>query len=153
MNAFISSFALLFVTTTVWAQPSPATPLQESSVASDMNFTIENSINLRDPFSRLINKSSQQIGETQIPELERHDLTQFKLVGIITGPKRNKALLMGPDSKMHVVTESTVVGTRHGQITVIKPGGVTVHEKVVNLLGQEEGVDTTIVFEEKKPVE
>lgn len=146
--------AAMFFTTAALAQPSPATDTvadTNSNVASDMTFSIESSLNLRDPFSRLIMKGTAQVAEIQIPELERHDIQEFKLVGIITGPKQNRALLMGPDSKMHVVSESAVIGTRKGLITKIRPGGLTVYEKVVNLLGQHEGIESKIEFQEKKP--
>lgn len=135
------------------AQPTPgaqvASQPAQASDGGEAGFSIENSINMRDPFSRYVAKSEGEIAGETIPELERHELEQFKLVGIITGPKKNKALLTAPDGKMHVISEQVTIGTRHGVVTKIAPNEVIVHEKVVNLLGQEEGIDTAITFKEK----
>lgn len=158
MKRFLTaaSITLTLFTATALAQPSPPNESEsgaeaKSNASGDASFTIENSLNLRDPFSRLIMKGANKVADVQIPELERHDLQEFKLIGIITGPNKNRALVMGPDSKMHVVSESAVIGTRKGLITKIRPGGITVYEKVVNLLGQQEGIESKIEFQEKKP--
>lgn len=137
----------------VFAQPSPpdpSTPVAAGDVFKNPSLTIESSLNLRDPFSRLVQKDGEGIADTQIPELERHDIDKLKLVGVITGPRKNKALIMTPDSKMHVVAENAVLGTRKGHVVRIERDGVVVHEKVVNLLGQEESVESTIEFTKKK---
>lgn len=162
-----ASLLFIILTTTMLrvhvahAQPTPGAIAATQDSAPDAaamtagqspqqdTFTLENSLNLRDPFSRFIAKSEDRVDQALIPELERFDLEQFKLVGIITGAKRNKALLTAPDGKMHVISERATIGTRRGTVTRITPGAIVVHEKVVNLLGQEEGVDTQIEFQEK----
>lgn len=149
----IAIIHLLALSIVAHAQPAPgaegSAPETVSGSAQDMTFTLENSLNLRDPFSRYVAKSDDEREDDKIPELERHELEQFKLVGVITGTKRNKALLTAPDGKMHIVSEKMTIGTRRGVIKEITPESIVVHEKVVNLLGQEEGVDTQIEFKDK----
>lgn len=89
------------------------------------------------------------MNDVSIPELERFDLDKWSLVGVITGPKKSKAMVVSPSGKMHIVEEDVHIGTRHGFIKKIVPGAISVEEKVVNLLGQEEKVETVIQFKEK----
>ena len=75
-----------------------------------------------------------------------YDLDKLKIVGIITGPKRSKVMIKIPSGKMFIVEELTHIGTRHGLIKKILPGMIEVEEKVVNLLGQEESVQTVMEY-------
>ncbi|HRK03072.1 MAG TPA: hypothetical protein PLH57_10450, partial [Oligoflexia bacterium] len=59
-------------------------------------------------------------------------------------------LLSLPSGKMVIVQEKTILGPRRGSITRIVPGAVFIEERVVNLLGQEEKIETIIEFKEKK---
>lgn len=124
----------------------PNAPLSE-----DAPFTLESAMTLRDPFRRPELKTAMAIDEGGlIPELERYELDKFKLVGVITGAKKNKALLTAPNGKMHVVSDKTVLGNRRGYIKRILPGMIVIEEKVVNLLGQEERIETVIAIKDPK---
>lgn len=112
--------------------------------------TIENSLTLRDPFRRQVPSGGTAADGTLIPELERFEVDKYKLVGVITGPKRARAMLTAPGGKMHIVSEDTKIGTRRGTIKKIAPGMVAVEEKVVNLLGQEEKIETVLHFKDKQ---
>jgi Tfp pilus assembly protein PilP len=125
---------------------TPAAPKTAGAPASDEAFTLENSLNLRDPFRKPPSKAAFGAEGGNIPPLERYELDRYKLVGVITGPRKNKALITDPDGKMHVVSEAMFIGTRHGKITHIRPGQILVEEKVVNLLGQEEKVESALEF-------
>lgn len=133
----------------VEAQSKPDEKVSEKPLEQE-SFTLENSLSLRDPFRRPPSKVAKEFaGGGILPELERYELDKFKLVGVVTGPRKNKAMVTTPDGKMHIVSETMHIGTRHGVIKRIAPGRVSVEEKVVNLLGQEENIETTIEFESK----
>jgi Tfp pilus assembly protein PilP len=145
INAFLMVFAGSLLAN---AQPTPAkAPVQAASTQNfdEANLSLETSINLRDPFSRVANRGMVENNEDKIPELERYELDKFSLVGIITGPKKSKALLVADETKkLHVVSEKARIGTRGGYVKSIEPGMVTIEEKVVNLLGQEESIETVL---------
>jgi Tfp pilus assembly protein PilP len=98
--------------------------------------------NIRDPFRRPLYTSADR----PKTELETIPLDQFRLLGVVTGPKQVRAMLMGPNSKTYVVTEQTLIGTRNGQVTKIRPNSVLVKERVPNVMGQEEDVSVEIGF-------
>ena len=135
------------------AQPTPGSAVAAPATAGtaaveskvpekESNFSIENSLTIRDPFRRPVPVGN--VNDLTVPELERFDLEKYKLVGVMTGPKKSKALIIAPSGKMHIVDEQTRIGTRHGLIKQIMQGAVSVEEKVVNLLGQEENIETLI---------
>lgn len=119
----------------------PETTVTEPAISKD------DAMKMRDPYRMPVLKS--QGDGVKIAELERFPIDQFKLVGIIAGTKRNKAMLVGPDNRMHIVGELTRIGTRKGVVKKIKKDQVLVHEKIVNVLGNEETLDVTLEFKDK----
>ena len=152
----IASLAFLIAAPYVLAQPQPGGETAKPSAgvsggegSADSTFTIENSLSVRDPFRRPA-PSGPQVDDTT-PELLRYEIDKFKLVGVITGPKKAKAMLTSPSGKMHIVAEEMPIGTRRGFIKKIAPGMIEIEEKVINLLGQEENIDTVIEIKDEKP--
>ena len=142
---------LVLLSGTSRAQPTPAEGDKPSAEANEPpkpgaeDYTLENSLNIRDPFRRAMPRASLAQDDNG-NDLEKYEIDKFKLVGVITGPKRHKALLTTPSGKMHVVSESMRIGNRRGVIKKIAPGTITVEEKLVNILGQEEVIETNIDF-------
>lgn len=77
-------------------------------------------------------------------DLERFAVTDFKVVAIITGPLRMRAMIVAPDTKTHYVSEKMKLGLRDGVIVKITTKTIVVREKVVNPLGEVELFDTEI---------
>ncbi len=147
----IQGFYLLFLFLTSLTAVSAQIKPERNNNKEDTSMHLQNYLHLRDPFRKPMLKVSTEVTEGgSIPELERYPLDQLKLIGIITGPKKNKALLTTPNGRMHIVTERMHVGNRRGLIKRIVPGTILVEEKVVNLLGQEEKIETTLEFEKEK---
>jgi type IV pilus assembly protein PilP len=65
--------------------------------------------------------------------LERFDLDQLKLVGIIWDVKQPKAMFVDPSNKTHVVGEQEKVGRNNGYIAEIREGELVIIEKFYNL--------------------
>lgn len=125
-------------------------PAFELAKPGEPPISLEASMSLRDPFRRPALKAGEGKDEGgKVPELERYSVDEFKLVGVITGTRKNKAMLVTPDGKMHIVSESARIGHRHGIIRKIAPGKVDIEEKSVNILGEEEKSETTIELSEK----
>jgi Tfp pilus assembly protein PilP len=106
--------------------------------AEGTNFE-EEMMKLRDPF-----KMPELAHGDTVSELETIPLEKFKMVGVVTGPKHVKAMLIGPDGKIFYVGEKTHIGVRKGTIKKISSRAVFVEEKIVNILGQEEVMVTEI---------
>ena len=106
----------------------------------------EDMLKIRDPFKRPAIIVSKENART---ELEMFPVDQFKMMGVITGPDRVKAMLAAPNGKTYFVSERMKIGVRNGMILKITPEGVKIREKIINVIGQEEPVDRELKLEEK----
>lgn len=127
--------ALLFLS---HAALSAAVPVEQK----ELNPELEEALSLRDPFQRPLGAEPET--EVILSELERYPLDQFKLVGVITGASRLRAILQDPSGHTHFVAERMRVGNRRGVIRKIRSDAVVVREKTVNILGREEFSDNEI---------
>ena len=101
----------------------------------------EEFLKVRDPF----HIPSVALAPVEVrSELELIPLEQLKVLGVMTGPDRIKAMVQGPDGKTYFIQKGGKIGTRKGIVTRITPESVLVREKIVNVLGQEESLDTEL---------
>lgn len=117
------------------SDPSPAASPLPASPAAVVDYK-----KFRDPFKEPAVSESPELRS----DLERFPVTDFKVVAIITGPLRMRAMLVAPDGKTHYVSEKMKMGVRDGVIARITTKTVVVREKVVNPLGEVEMFDTEI---------
>ena len=98
----------------------------------------------RDPFKRPPIKMGVEGPKS---ELQAFPVEQFRLVGVMSGDSgRMKAMLEGPNKKTYFVQEKMFIGVRNGFIQRITDKAVIVREKIVNVLGQEEAVNSEILL-------
>ena len=76
----------------------------------------------------------------------------LKLVGVLTGPLKVRAMVVAPDGKTYYVAEKMKVGLRNGIVTRITTRSIQVQEKIVNALGETESVDSEILLPMDKEV-
>lgn len=57
------------------------------------------------------------------------DVSQFKLIGIVTGGKENKAMVTDPNGKGYVLKVGMTIGKNEGRVTAITNNGVDVVEQ------------------------
>jgi type IV pilus assembly protein PilP len=57
------------------------------------------------------------------------DINQFKLIGIVTGSKENKAMVTDPNGKGYVLKVGMTIGKNEGRITTITNSGVDILEQ------------------------
>lgn len=93
----------------------------------------------RDPFEPLALRPPERAAperrrEPQSP-LERFNLGQLKLVGIIWNVKEPRAMVEDTTGLGYVVKVGTLIGSNEGKIKAIKPNEVVVEETVVDILG------------------
>ncbi|MGK5084963.1 pilus assembly protein PilP [Bdellovibrionota bacterium FG-1] len=113
-----------------------------AQVASTAEVPPADMMNMRDPFKRPTIKA-EVIHRTP---LEMYPLDQIKMLGVVTGPNKMRAMMGTPDGKTHFVAERAKVGVRQGVIMKITADLIRVREKIINVLGQEENVDTDILL-------
>lgn len=86
----------------------------------------------RDPFRPLPAIRGMTLGGQPVEPLEKFDLEQLKLVGILWDTKKPKAMVKDPTGKVHMVYPNTKMGKRNGYIRLIREGEVVVIESIVD---------------------
>lgn len=114
------------------------------------NAITEEMLKIRDPFKR---PEIKRVYVAPASPLETFPIEQLKMVGVLTGPERLRAMVLGPDGKTYFVTEKMKVGNKGGLVRKITPDAVFVREKFLNLLGREEFYDFQISFTKSGAVE
>jgi type IV pilus assembly protein PilP len=96
-----------------------------------------NPIGKRDPFRSFLGTGKADAGEG--PErvgLQKFELDQYVLTGIIWGIDRPRALLEDPEKVGHVAEIGTYVGRNWGKVTAITSGEVVVTEEYQTIDGE-----------------
>lgn len=132
----------------VAASPSPEPAQQGNSPSpsppsmSEQPDIEQQALEMRDPFKRPFVAGTTVAAP--LSELENFGVDQFKMVGVITGADRLRAILLDPSGKSHFVSEKMRIGTRKGYIREIRSDQIVIREKIINAIGREEALDTEI---------
>jgi type IV pilus assembly protein PilP len=94
--------------------------------------------NKRDPFQSFLATASEDLLLDNIPRtpLQKYEVGQYSLTGIIWGIDRPRALVEDPDGIGHVVEIGTYMGTKWGKVESIDEGMVVVTEELQTVDGQ-----------------
>ncbi len=94
--------------------------------------------NKRDPFQSFLATASEDLLLDNIPRtpLQKYEVGQYSLTGIIWGIDRPRALVEDPDGIGHVVEIGTYMGTKWGKVESIEEGMVVVTEELQTVDGQ-----------------
>jgi len=115
--------------------------LSQASVDSPM-LHMEKLSKIRDPFKapKLVTEDLKNKSDS----LEHYPLVSLKVVGILTGPDRFRALIAAPDGKTFSVGERTKIGQSSGVIRKILDDKIVVQEKSIDLVGKTVFEDTEL---------
>ena len=97
-----------------------------------------------DPFEPLFQEKAVAVAKTRkkrktrkrITPIEKLDLSQLQLVGVIRSLSGNRALVEDATGKGYVVIKGTYIGTRYGKIVEILADRIIVAEEVENIYGK-----------------
>jgi len=92
---------------------------------------------MRDPFVPLLQVRTPVKGEKAVPltPLQKFDLAQFRILGIIVGKGEPTAMVAEPGGKSYIVRKGTKIGKNNGVITKITADGIYVQEKYFDFSG------------------
>lgn len=95
----------------------------------------------RDPFTPIVGdkKVVQEAianKEVILPELEKYRIDSFVLTSILWSVNEPKALIMDPQSKIHLIKVNSRIGTKNGYVAKIREGEIVVVEQETNEAGE-----------------
>ncbi len=104
----------------------------------------------RDPFAPLISKQEKKKSFGERPPLERYNISEFKLSGIVWGGFGYNAMLEGPDGKGYFVRVGSIIGPNQGVIKKITQNSIIIVEKYKNTMGEIERKETVVELRKKQ---
>ena len=89
----------------------------------------------RDPFRSAILGESLR-GKETLPPLQRREISELKLIGIIWNSAGYNAMLETPDGKGYTIKAGTIVGPKKGIVKKITKRTVLIEEKYMDIIGE-----------------
>jgi len=91
----------------------------------------------RDPFLPLA-QIRKPISESGLPltPLQKFDLGQFRLIGVIIGRNEPMAMVMAPGGKAYVLKRGIKIGKNAGQVIDIREDAVVIEERFYDFAGE-----------------
>jgi hypothetical protein len=142
----------MLLTMTIGALAAPADPL--SNFFRDKT-KIEKPFELRDPFRAPVTKAEKAkeksgyfvSGSGQYSNIKENSVKKIediKVVGVLIGRERRAMVSTGENSPIIILKEGMKIGDEGAELKAILPGGIILVEKIVNVYGQEEYLETVI---------
>jgi type IV pilus assembly protein PilP len=97
----------------------------------------------RDPFRSFILTVEAERKDARGP-LEQFDLTQLKVVAVVWGSERPRAVVSDPSGRGYIVREGTYMGKNEGRIIGIADNALVVKETYVDYFGETTTKDVTM---------
>jgi Tfp pilus assembly protein PilP len=108
------------------ALPTPSGAPAEPAMALETVLSEEYIAEIRDPFA--LPSLGPVFGGGKRPELTLFSINDLKLNGVITGPKKLRAMVSAPNGKTFFVKIGDPIGMLNGKITQIRSDAITVVE-------------------------
>lgn len=90
----------------------------------------------RDPFKSIIIATGKRNAIENLPPLQRKELSEMKLIGIVWGGFGHGAIIQTPDGKGYPVRKGTRIGLNNGVVSQITNKEVVVEEKYLDIFGE-----------------
>ncbi len=133
----------------VAAPPKPASPQMQAEKESGVAYSY-NPKGRRDPFMSLVVREEKKAQKADRPPLERYNLAEFKLTGIVWGGFGYNAMLEGPDGKGYFVRAGTIIGQNRGVIKKITKDLIVIEEKFKTFNGAVQRKEIVIELRKKQ---
>jgi type IV pilus assembly protein PilP len=97
-----------------------------------------NPVGKRDPFKPFIALGPKKPlpPKTPLTPLQRYDVSELKLVGILKGPKGFRALVEDAGGKGFIIATGTLIGRGDGRVKEIHENRVVIEETYTDIFGQ-----------------
>ncbi len=105
----------------------------------------------RDPFVPIIvKKEEQKVNTANRPPLERFNISELKLTGIVWGGFGYNAVIEAPDGKGYFVRTGTVLGPNRGVVKRITQSTVVIEEKYKTFSGEVQRKEIVVELRKKR---
>ena len=107
----------------------------------------------RDPFESLLEIKKSAIPEGSLTPLQKFDIAQLRLIGVIVGKGTPTALVVAPDGKSYVLKKGIKVGKNDGTVVEVNQDAVLIQERFIDFSGEVRTVVQEIMLPKREGVE
>jgi type IV pilus assembly protein PilP len=107
----------------------------------------------RDPFQSMVKLLKLSQTRAELPPLQRLELSDVKLIGIVSDASGYYGLIQTPDGKGYTVRVGTPMGTNNGTIKTISEQRIVVAEPAIDTTGKMTSRDIEILQRPKEGAE
>lgn len=107
----------------------------------------------RDPFQSLTKMIKSASLQSQMPPLQRAQISDMKLLGIMWGGYGYYGLIQTPDGKGYTVKEGMLLGTNNGVIKTITDKAIIVSEPTIDIAGRKSTKEVEILLRPREVTE
>jgi type IV pilus assembly protein PilP len=136
------------------APTAPTAPMTAAAKASALAEVMEGYTydpkSRRDPFQSLTRLIKVDKTREEMPPLQRVQISDLKLLGIMWGGYGYYGLVRTPDGKGYTVKEGMHMGTNNGVITTITDKAIIVSEPSIDIMGNKSTKDVEILLRPKE---
>lgn len=111
--------------------PAPTPPPADEEIAY-----VYSPIGKRDPFRSIYDEYQRDNDQGERTELQKFELDQLKLVGIVSRIATPYAMVEDPDGKGHTLTRGKLIGKNWGRVSQITPECVIIKEEYRDYTGR-----------------
>jgi type IV pilus assembly protein PilP len=104
----------------------------------------------RDPFAPLIVRYDKKALTGNRPPLERYNVGEFKMTGVVWGGYGYSAMLEGPDGKGYFVRVGSVIGPNKGVVRKITQETMVIEEKFKSISGETDRKEIILELRKKQ---
>jgi type IV pilus assembly protein PilP len=104
----------------------------------------------RDPFQSMVQLIKIAKAQSELPPLQRVEINDLKLLGIVWGGYGYFGLIQTPDGKGYTVKEGMLVGPNHGVVKSISQNRMVVSEPTIDINGKKTKRDIEIPLRAKE---
>jgi type IV pilus assembly protein PilP len=146
-------------TTPLPALPAPAgRPLAGTTLVAGLPISLTDGYSYdpksrRDPFQSMVKLLKLSQTKAELPPLQRLELSDVKLVGIVSDASGYYGLIQTPDGKGYTVRVGTPMGTNNGTIRTISEQRIVVAEPAIDTTGKMTSRDVEILQRPKEGAE
>lgn len=115
------------------ATVATAAPVEPTKIEPPFQYNPEGR---RDPFKSIIVSSEKQGRAENLHPLQRKELSELKLIGIVWGGFGYGAVIQTPDGKGYPVRKGTRMGLNNGAVSRITNREVVVQEKYIDIFSE-----------------
>jgi type IV pilus assembly protein PilP len=107
----------------------------------------------RDPFESLLDVKQPILPERALTPLQKFDIGQLRLIGVIIGKGEPKAMIVAPDGKSYILKKGIKIGKNDGTVIGVTRDAVVVQERYIDFSGEVRTVVQEIMLPQREGVE